>query len=77
MDHQTSMKAWEAYETKKSPKIKTMIDALQTVHKKQVADNRLYLSVIIETLLFTALQNIAQRGDKEDRKKIKRTIKCK
>ena len=64
--HQQAMMKWIDYRAK--AKHKTLVlGQLNTVHKQQVAQNREYLNIIIETLLFTAQQNIAQRGHAEDR----------
>ena len=43
---------------------------LQNLDRKTVQENRAYLRVIIECLAFTAQQNIAQRGHREDRTNI-------
>ena len=40
---------------------------LQTHHQQEIKRNQKYLSVIIETLVFTAQQNIPQRNSTEDR----------
>ena len=64
--HQQAMMKWIDYRAK--AKHKTLVlGQLNTVHKQQVAQNREYLNIIIETLLFTAQQNIAQRGHEGDR----------
>ena len=34
-------------------------------HEQSVKENRMYLQVIIECLMYTAQQNIPQRGHKE------------
>ena len=43
---------------------------LDNQHRVEVQHNREYLRVIIECLVFTAQQNIAQRGHREDRQDI-------
>ena len=45
----------------------SVLGQLNADHQQKVAQNRAYLRVIIETLLFTAKQNIPQRGHAEDR----------
>ena len=44
-----------------------ILSKLQESHKQDVKENRDYLKVIIECLMFTAQQNIAQRGHDEQR----------
>ena len=46
-----------------------LIDAYH-YHKDNVKANRQYMKIIIESLVFTAQQNIAQRGHEEDRSNI-------
>ena len=43
---------------------------LDSQHKATAQKNRQYLKVIIETLMFTAQQNISQRGHEENRHNI-------
>lgn len=64
--HQQAMIKWIDYREQARRK-HSMLGQLNTAHKQQVARNREYLKIIIETLLFTAKQNIAQRGHEEDR----------
>ena len=45
----------------------SILSKLQESHKHDVQENREYLKVIIECLMFTAQQNIAQRGHDEQR----------
>ena len=45
----------------------SILSKLQESHKHCVKENREYLKVIIECLMFTAQQNIAQRGHDEQR----------
>ena len=45
----------------------SILSKLQESHKHDVKENREYLKVIIECLMFTAQQNIAQRGHDEQR----------
>lgn len=48
----------------------TILTQLDSYHREQVQQNRQYLQVIIECLMFTAQQNIAQRGHEEERDKL-------
>ena len=64
--HQQAMIKWIDYRAHARNK-QSMLSKLNTVHKQQVEQNREYLKIIIETLLFTAKQNIAQRGHEEVR----------
>ena len=45
----------------------SILSRLQSDHKMEVTFNREYLKVIMQCLLYTAQQNIAQRGHVEDR----------
>ena len=45
----------------------SILSRLQSDHKMEVTSNREYLKVIIQCLLYTAQQNITQRGHVEDR----------
>ena len=48
----------------------SVIELLDAYHKDNVKANRQYMKIIIESLVFTAQQNIAQRGHEEDRSNI-------
>ena len=48
----------------------SVIDLLDSHHKDSVKASRQYMKIIIESLIFTAQQNIAQRGHEEDRSNI-------
>ena len=48
----------------------SVLQQLSSAHQEQVTINRKYLQVIIECLIFTAMQNIAVRGQEESRKDI-------
>ena len=48
----------------------SVLQQLSNTHKEQVKFNRKYLQVIIECLIFTAMQNIAVRGHEESRNDI-------
>ena len=45
----------------------SILSKLQESHKQYVKENRDFLKVIIDCLMFTAQQNIAQRGHDEQR----------
>ena len=65
-NHQTAMTKW--IDSRANKKRNTSIlSKLQESHKQNVKENRDYLKVIIECLMFTAQQNIAQRGHDEQR----------
>jgi len=64
--HRLAMTKWINYRANKKQKT-TVLKQLDSAHKEEVTRNRAYLKVIIECLLFTAQQNIAQRGQSEDR----------
>ena len=58
-NHQTAMAKW--IDSRANKKRNTSIlSKLQESHKQDVKENRDYLKVIIECLMLTALQNIAQ-----------------
>ena len=48
----------------------SVIELLDAYHKDNVKANRQCMKIIIESLVFTAQQNIAQRGHEEDRSNI-------
>ena len=65
-NHQMAMAKW--IDSRANKKRNTSIlSKLQESHKHDVKENREYLKVIIECLMFTAQQNIAQRGHDEQR----------
>ena len=68
-NHVSCMTQWlqfKAMERKNS----SVLQQLSSAHQEQVTINRKYLQVIIECLIFTAMQNIAVRGHEESRKDI-------
>lgn len=68
-NHVSYMTKWlqfKAVERKNS----SVLQQLSSAHKEQVKINRKYLQVIIECLIFTAMQNIAVRGHEESRNDI-------
>ena len=68
-NHVSCMTKWlqfKAMERKNS----SVLQQLSNAHKEQVKFNRKYLQVIIECLIFTAMQNIAVRGHEESRNDI-------
>lgn len=68
--HKTCMMKWEGYNNSK--KTKSILSILNEKNISLVKENRYYISVIAEILLFTACQNIAQRGDDEGAESLNR-----
>lgn len=68
--HKTCMMKWEGYNNSK--KTKSILSTLNEKNISLVKENRYYISVIAEILLFTAFQNIAQRGDDEGAESLNR-----
>ncbi|XP_050540287.1 uncharacterized protein LOC126904924 [Daktulosphaira vitifoliae] len=68
--HKTCMTKWEGY--KNSKKTKSILTTLNEANLSLIKENRYYISVISEILLFTACQNIAQRGDDEGSESLNR-----
>lgn len=64
--HQMAMAQWLAYNTNKRKQTSILMQ-LNDEHDRQVKENREYLRIVIECVVFTAQQNIAQRGHCEDR----------
>ena len=64
--HHLAMTKWIAYRGN-DMRGTSILSRLQSDHKMDVTYNREYLKVIIQCLLYTAQQNIAQRGHVEDR----------
>ena len=65
-NHKTAMAKW--IDSRANKKRNTsVLSQLQESHKQYAKENREYLKVIIECLMFTAQQNIAQRGHDEKR----------
>ena len=65
-NHQRAMAKWIDSRANKK-KNTSILSKLQESHKQYVKENRDYFKVIIECLMFTAQQNIAQRGHDEQR----------
>ena len=65
-NHQTAMAKWIDSRANKK-KNTSILSKLQESHKQYVKENRDYFKVIIECLMFTAQQNIAQRDHDEQR----------
>ncbi|KAE9521775.1 hypothetical protein AGLY_017826 [Aphis glycines] len=68
--HKTCLMKWEGYNNSK--KTKSILSTLNEKNISLVKENRYYMSVIAEILLFTACQNIAQRGDDEGAESLNR-----
>ena len=64
--HQRAMEMWMSIKANKK-RNSSVISLLNEAHKQSVKENRMYLQVIIECLMYTAQQNIAQRGHEEVR----------
>ncbi|XP_071826952.1 zinc finger MYM-type protein 1-like [Apostichopus japonicus] len=67
--HLDAMTKWMQYRAAKKQNM-TILTQLDKAHEQKVAQNRAYIKVIVECLIFTAQQNIAQRGKHEDRSRI-------
>ena len=65
-NHQTAMAKWIDSRANKK-KNTSILSKLQESHKQYVKENRDYFKVIIECIILTAQQNIAQRGHDEQR----------
>ena len=65
--HKNSMTFWAEFKNKLTDgaRVRKMLDA---GHAAFVQENRCYIRAVIESLLYTCKQNIAQRGHKEDQK---------
>ena len=64
--HQTAMEMWMSSRANKKHN-SSVLSQLHEDHKQSVKENRDYLKVIIESLMYTAQQNVAQRGHEEER----------
>ena len=64
--HQLAMVKWLSYRASKTRET-SVLQQLNDEHHRQVKENREYLRIIIECVIFTAQQNIAQRGHVEER----------
>ena len=64
--HKIAMAKWLADRANKKRKTSVLVQ-LSDEHQRQIKQNREYLRVIIECIVFTAQQNIAQRGHVENR----------
>ena len=64
--HSLSMAKWLSYQINQRRNTSISMQ-LNSAHQLTVKQNRDYLRIIIETLVFTAQQNIAQRGVDENR----------
>lgn len=61
--HKNCMAMWEGF--KQSIENKSVLSQLNQANKDLIEENHYYISVISEILLFTACQNISQRGHNE------------
>lgn len=63
-NHVNAMYAWSEHK-KTILTDSSMLDAINTAYQKKVEENRTYIKTVAEVLLFTATQNISQRGHLE------------
>ena len=66
--HIKAMTKWIFSKTIRSRQ--SVVELLDSHHKDTLKANRQYMKIIIESLVFTAQQNIAQQGHDEDRSSI-------
>ncbi|QQP57420.1 Uncharacterized protein FKW44_002402 [Caligus rogercresseyi] len=64
-NHRLAMSKWIISKVNKKHQTSVLVQ-LDTTHKDMVQKNRNYLKVIVESILYTAQQNIPQRGHEED-----------
>ncbi|XP_076050230.1 uncharacterized protein LOC143030881 [Oratosquilla oratoria] len=62
--HKFAMQAWGEFKLQKVTGA-TIYQAIDAGHDKTVAENRRYIRAVIDVLLYTACQNVAQGGHKE------------
>ena len=67
--HRKSLVKWISWKIDNKSN-KSILLQLDNAHEILIKQNQEYLEVIIETLIFTALQNIAQRGVDENRQNL-------
>ena len=67
-NHEFSMVRWIS--SKDKSQTNTILEPISEKHKKEIDQNRAYLKVIIESLVFLAKQNVPSRGRVEDRTNI-------
>ncbi|KAK6191009.1 hypothetical protein SNE40_002759 [Patella caerulea] len=67
--HRNGITKWLEYKNARKNATNVLIQ-LDNAHKKLASENRAYLKIVIECLLYTAQQNIAQRGSVEERSNI-------
>jgi hypothetical protein len=65
-EHKISNTMWVSYSDVKKLGNLSVASLINEGHKKLVLENRNYIKIIGRTLLYTALQGIAQRGDNEE-----------
>lgn len=63
-EHKNCSMKWVTFSRSKTTG-QSVMSKISEAHQRLVQENRKYLSIIADALLFTALQNIAQRGDDE------------
>ena len=68
-NHVRSMTRWLQFKAMQRNQT-CVLQQLNSAHQDQVASNRQYLKVIIQSLMYTAQQNVAIRGHEENRNDI-------
>ena len=68
-NHLSAMAKWIGLRINKNKKT-SVLAQLESAHKDLVNKNRAYMKVIIESILYTAQQNLPQRGHTEERSNI-------
>ena len=70
-NHVRSMTRWLQFKAMQRNQTSVLhVQQLNSAHQDQVASNRQYLKVIIQSLMYTAQQNVAIRGHEENRNDI-------
>ena len=68
-NHVRSMTRWLQFKAMQRNQT-SVLQQLNSAHQDQVASNRQYLKVVIQSLMYTAQQNVAIRGHEENRNDI-------
>ncbi|XP_076329972.1 zinc finger MYM-type protein 1-like [Tachypleus tridentatus] len=64
-EHKFAMQTWAEFKSQETKDARIQ-HALDASHTKTVEENRHYIRAVIDALLYTACQNEAQRGHRED-----------
>ena len=65
-DHKSCMIKWSSFKQIKASGEGSVAGQLSEAHLNLVKENRLYVSIVVDVILYTAMQCIAQRGSKEN-----------